>query len=94
MLLLTLCTKNKEREAFDIIKLAYQGREHYLPIVSFSGGKDSTVVSIVRRAFNNQSIVHVFGDTTLELPDTLQYISDFKNEPKDSFFGKSVRPRL
>lgn len=79
--------KNKEREAFDIIKLAYQGREHYLPIVSFSGGKDSTVVSdLVRRAFNNQSIVHVFGDTTLELPDTLQYISDFKKtNPRTPF---------
>jgi phosphoadenosine phosphosulfate reductase len=50
---------------------------HY-PVVSFSGGKDSTVVSdVARRGHANQSILHVFGDTTLEMPSTYEYISRF-----------------
>ena len=36
----------------------------FLPTVSFSGGKDSTVVSrIVRDALQNNSIIHLFGDS-------------------------------
>ncbi len=51
------------------------------PFVSFSGGKDSTVVStIVLRALNNPSIIHIFGDTTLELPETYDYLERFRNQ--------------
>lgn len=59
-----------------------------IPFVSFSGGKDSTVVShIVRKAVNNESILHIFGDTTLELPLTYKYIEEFKKEnSKTPFF--------
>jgi len=47
--------------------------------VSFSGGKDSTVVSdLVRRALGNPSIIHIFGNTTLEFPQTYDYIERFK----------------
>ena len=47
--------------------------------VSFSAGKDSTVVShIVTTALSNPSIIHIFGDTTLELPDTIEYVNRFK----------------
>ena len=43
-------------------------------VISFSGGKDSTVVAdIVTRALNNPSLVHIFGNTTLEFPTTLAY---------------------
>jgi phosphoadenosine phosphosulfate reductase len=79
---------NIENEAFDSIKQSRIGREHYLPIVSFSGGKDSTVVSdLVRRAYANQSIIHVFGNTTLEFHDTIEYIAEFKKEnPRTPFF--------
>lgn len=49
--------------------------------VSFSGGKDSTVTShLVRTALNTPSIIHIFGDTTLELPDTIEYVKRFKRE--------------
>ena len=49
--------------------------------VSFSGGKDSTVVSdLVRKALANPSIIHVFGDTTLEFPYTHEYIDRFRKE--------------
>ena len=38
-------------------------------MVSFSGGKDSTVTShIVNRALGTNKVLHVFGDTTLEFP--------------------------
>lgn len=70
-----------ELEAFDIIRRAREGREKHVSIVSFSGGKDSTVVSdLVRRAYAKQAIVHIFGNTTLELPETYSYLQRFKDE--------------
>ena len=51
-------------------------------MVSFSGGKDSTVTShIVNTALGTNKVLHVFGDTTLEFPMTLEYKKRFnKNE--------------
>ena len=51
-------------------------------MVSFSGGKDSTVVShIVNTALGTNKILHIFGDTTLEFPMTMEYKKRFnKNE--------------
>ena len=51
-------------------------------MVSFSGGKDSTVTShIVNTALGTNQVLHVFGDTTLEFPTTLEYKKRFnKNE--------------
>lgn len=47
--------------------------------VSFSGGKDSTVVSdLVRKALGTPSIIHIFGNTTLEFPHTYEYINRFR----------------
>lgn len=53
-------------------------------VVSFSGGKDSTVTSdLAVRALGNPSLVHIFGDTTLEFPSTMEYIQRFrKNNPR------------
>lgn len=49
--------------------------------VSFSGGKDSTVVSdLVRKALGTPSVIHIFGNTTLEFPQTYEYIQRFKTE--------------
>ena len=49
--------------------------------VSFSGGKDSTVTShLVRTALSNPSVIHIFGNTTLEFPTTLEYIQRFRQE--------------
>ena len=49
--------------------------------VSFSGGKDSTVVSdLVMRALSTQKILHIYGDTTLEFPETEKYVARFKKE--------------
>ncbi|MDE6853242.1 MAG: phosphoadenosine phosphosulfate reductase family protein [Lachnospiraceae bacterium] len=51
-------------------------------MVSFSGGKDSTVTShIVNKALGTNKVLHVFGDTTLEFSYTLEYKKRFsKNE--------------
>lgn len=53
-------------------------------VISFSGGKDSTVVAdLVVRALDNPKLVHIFGDTTLELPSTIEYVKRFrKYNPK------------
>lgn len=47
--------------------------------ISFSGGKDSTVTAdIVMRALQTPKILHIFGDTTLEFPETEEYIKRYK----------------
>lgn len=54
----------------------YDATEMY---VSFSGGKDSTVVSsLVMRALGSEQILHIYGDTTLEFPETKEYVARFK----------------
>ncbi len=54
-------------------------------MVSFSGGKDSTVTShIVRTALGSNNILHVFGDTTLEFPFTLEYKKRFNRKELDN----------
>lgn len=54
----------------------------FMPTVSFSGGKDSTVVSrVVRDALQDESVIHFFGNTTLEFPSTYAYVEDaFRRE--------------
>ncbi|WMJ22909.1 phosphoadenosine phosphosulfate reductase family protein [Paludicola sp. MB14-C6] len=56
-------------------------------VVSFSGGKDSTVAAdLTVRALSNPSLVHIFGDTTLEFPLTMEYAKRFReNNPKAIF---------
>ena len=66
----------------NLIQLLKDNSEQkYIPTVSFSGGKDSTVVSrIVRDALQNESIIHYFGDTTLEFPCTYMYVENHFRE--------------
>lgn len=56
-------------------------------VISFSGGKDSSVVAdLVVRALSNPSVVHIYGDTTLEFPLTSEYVTRFrKDNPKAIF---------
>ncbi len=76
---------NKERyneittEAIDYIVTSSKGYDQTSMFVSFSGGKDSTVTShLVTTALSNPSIIHIFGNTTIELPDTIEYVNRFK----------------
>lgn len=66
-------------EATTYIRDMTQGYDARDMFVSFSGGKDSTVTGdLVTRALANPRILHIFGDTTLEFPETYAYVERFK----------------
>ena len=66
-------------EAHDYIKNISKNYDLDSMFVSFSGGKDSTVTSdLVMNALNNEKIIHIYGDTTLEYPETAIYLNEFK----------------
>ena len=89
-MLLVNIRSNEERlsiikeESFRFVKEQVADHPNYQLVISFSGGKDSTVVAdVVTRALSNPSIVHIFGDTTLEFPTTYEYVARYrKNNPK------------
>ena len=71
------------QEALSYIWEEPQGMEIGDMFVSFSGGKDSTVVAdLCKRALDGpgKKILHIFGDTTLEFPMTEQYVAQYKKE--------------
>jgi phosphoadenosine phosphosulfate reductase len=78
-----------EDEAFQFIQHAVRRFSRRTIMVSFSGGKDSTVVSdLVRRALGRSDILHVFGDTTLEDENTYEYVRHFQQQnPLIPFFN-------
>ena len=56
-------------------------------VVSFSGGKDSTATAdLAVKALSNPSLVHIFGDTTLEFPSTIEYAHRFRDAHPDAIF--------
>lgn len=73
---------NDEARAYISNKaIPYENNDTCAMFVSFSGGKDSTVVSdLVRKALARPDIIHIFGNTTLEFPETYDYIQRFKKE--------------
>ena len=78
---------NKERldaikqEAENFVREQVSLFPNHKPVISFSGGKDSTVVAdIVIRALSNPSIVQIFGDTTLEFPMTYEYVARHRKQ--------------
>lgn len=72
-------------EAVDYVREISKDYKLNEMFVSFSGGKDSTVVSdIVGRGLGDKKVLHIFGDTTLEFPTTYEYVARFKKEhPKN-----------
>lgn len=70
----------------------YDEREIF---ISFSGGKDSTVVAdLVKRATGRTDICHLFGDTTLEFPETYNYIEKYKKcNPKTLMISSKNRDK-
>lgn len=81
------CKANKERliylenEAFTFI--TNEAKKYSLEqlLISFSGGKDSTVVAdLVKRALSNPSLAHIYGDTTLEFPLSYEYLTRYKKD--------------
>lgn len=74
-------------EAMEFIKETASSYPHENIVISFSGGKDSTVVAdLAVRALNNPSLVHIFGDTTLEFPSTLEYTKRYRQNNAKAIF--------
>lgn len=87
------CDANRDRlnylfeEACDFIRETAKEYSEENVVISFSGGKDSTVTAdLVVRALSNPSIVHIFGDTTLEFPTTLEYSKRFRENNIKAIF--------
>ena len=74
-------------EAHRFIKRAAKKFPEENIVLSFSGGKDSTVTAdLTIKALSDPSLVHVFGNTTLEFPFTLEYVDRYrKNHPQAIF---------
>lgn len=74
-------------EAHRFIKKAAEKFPEENIVLSFSGGKDSTVTAdLVIKALSDPSLVHIFGNTTLEFPTTVKYAERYrKNHPQAIF---------
>lgn len=56
-------------------------------VLSFSGGKDSTVTAdLAIKALGDPSLVHIFGNTTLEFPLTVEYAKRYRRNHPQSIF--------
>ena len=65
-------------EAEKFVRKNGAGSENRM-IVSFSGGKDSTATAdVVIKALANPKITHLFGNTTLEFPMTIEYAERYR----------------
>ena len=74
-------------EALSFIRNAASKFPEERIVVSFSGGKDSTVTAdLAVKALSNPSLVHIFGDTTLEFPSTIEYAHRFRDAHPDAIF--------
>ena len=69
------------KEASDYIKGKVKDYSPNEMFVSFSGGKDSTVTShLVMTALEKKEVIHIYGNTTLEYPESIKYVERFKKE--------------
>lgn len=74
-------------EAFEFVQDTAKDYPEENIVLSFSGGKDSTVTAdVVTKALSNPSLVHIFGDTTLEFPLTIEYANRFRDNHPFAIF--------
>lgn len=67
-----------EHEALEFVRETVGQYPEHVPMVTFSGGKDSALVSaLVCKALGRCSVLHVMSDTTLEAPETYDYVKTF-----------------
>ena len=60
-------------------------------VLSFSGGKDSTVTAdLAVKALAEPKLVHIFGNTTLEFPLTIEYAQRFRADNPLSIFRTAI----
>lgn len=68
-------------EAIEYIRKVSSNYDPSSLFVSFSGGKDSTVVSnLVMKALGSEGVLHIYGNTTLEYPETTFYVNEFRKK--------------
>lgn len=68
-------------EAIEYIRQTASKYDVSSMFISFSGGKDSTVTSsLVMRSLGTESVPHIYGDTTLEYPESSTYIDVFRKK--------------
>ena len=87
------CKANRDRlnylidEATGFIREVSSKYDEEKLVISFSGGKDSTVTDdIVKKALSNPSIVTIFGNTTLEFPTTIEYAERYRKDHPHAIF--------
>ncbi len=75
-------------EAHEFVKDAASKFAEERIIISFSGGKDSTATAdVVIKALGDPGMMHIFGDTTLEFPSTLEYVERYQEaHPQAGFW--------
>lgn len=74
-------------EAFTFVRKAAAKFEEEQIVLSFSGGKDSTATAdVVIKALSNPSLVHIFGNTTLEFPYTIEYAERYRANHPEAIF--------
>lgn len=97
--------KNREKiyfyshDSIDFIRDSYNKYKKLfdVTVVSFSGGKDSIVLSdLVRRSINSKEFFLIFADTTLESPYTYDFIDQYIHENSNIKFLKTrySKPQL
>lgn len=78
-------------EAFSFIQEAASAYPNENVVISFSGGKDSTVTAdLAVRALGDPSLVHIFGNTTLEFPHTIEYAGRYRKDNPKSIFKVAI----
>ncbi len=86
-----LANKNRlnalKDESFEFVRETAAKFDEEKIVISFSGGKDSTITAdVVTKALSNPSLVHIFGNTTLEFPSTVAYAERFRNDHPNAIF--------
>lgn len=78
-------------EAYSFIKDTASAYPRESVVISFSGGKDSTVTAdLVTRSLADPALVHIFGNTTLEFPTTNEYVERFRRENAKAIFKTAI----
>lgn len=78
-------------EAHTFIKQTAESYPRECVVISFSGGKDSTVTAdLTVKALGDPSLVHIFGNTTLEFPLTIEYAERFRKANPKAIFKVAI----